>query len=584
MNYNERLIQAYGEKELKSLLANPARYRALVMGKLSRERNDCQLNDLAIIDALDNYIVKMINSHPNELNKADVIAYRDFLYGVYRSQKKMALDSILFKKGNCDLIFSKEQVTDISSYKRETTRSVNEELKKLISVPGQTASTELLRFAEVQIGIENDRVKNFLDNLFQYILRNQDANKSYYAREFLARYTSYINSSKLNIPPVEVYLSNYDLNGKKQKKGELGASYGNTGIVIVSKDYALDKYSADELLPNFMSIIQTVCHEVKHSSQAYNTTRNNISLESFNYIRYSLFKKYLSTEKFDEYSSNYIHNEIENDSNFYGWRQTESIIKKYAPEMEKQLSVVVSKSIVTAFQEETATKINSAMTKRVSKERFNVENMDLIVRSHPEVLNIYPLLRQIYSPNGKRKSFVERLKIESTSSNASELAKIYGDYNTYSFQTGEVQRTDVNSLDVDTQLLFFGKIFDMTLDEMKSLKNSIKVCNHYSGYNDFRTKEFSVMTKARAKRIKDLINYINSNKNLILQLDRINHSSGKNRVFMIVFDFIERELNSVKRYIDKLKIQYTGDNEKAAMMSELESLEQVEVFKNENRK
>lgn len=583
MSFNGRLVNNYKEDELKALLSNPSGYRRIILDKFSRKDKDCKLNDLALIDALDNYIVKTLNSTPWVLNKQELTAYRDFLYSVHATNRSIVFDSILFRKGNIEKVFSDDQVKNLSITKRQATINVNNELKKLISQPGQTASDLLIRFAETQIENDSDTVKNFVDNLFSYIMNNQDCNKGYYAREFMARYAAYSAVKDLKIPPVAVYLTNYDMRGDTISPGERGCCYGNSSVINVSRDYALDKVTKDTGLPNYMSIIHTVCHEVKHSSQAFHTSNGEFTLETFNYIKMQLFSKYLSNDKYDEYKTNYIHTEIESDSNYYGWRQTERILKKFCSNMINELTTVVSNSIVTTFQEETATKLGNVRKQRMAKERFNVESLDSIIKAHPEILVKYPQLKQIYSPNGKRYSFMERLRLKGQSS-IKNIDEIYRDFDVYDFQTGEVEKIDIDRLKTDEKFLFFTKIFDMTMNEIKSFNNSIKVFNYYPDRSSFREKEFYFIGLSRIKRIVNLVELINANEKTIMKLDEVNRRNGSPYIFMTSLDFVRSFLKSGKRYARDFKNKYGNDAEKAAMMAELSSLEQVEVFENGTRK
>ena len=414
-------------------------------------------------------------------------------------------------------------------------------------------------------------------------MNNQDCNKGYYAREFMARYAAYSAVKDLKIPPVAVYLTNYDMRGDKISPGERGCSYGNSSVINVSRDYALDKVTKDTGLPNYMSIIHTVCHEVKHSSQAFHTSNGEFTLETFNYIKMQLFSNYLSNDKYDEYKTNYIHTEIESDSNYYGWRQTERILKKFCSNMINELTTVVSNSIVTTFQEETATKLGNVRKQRMAKERFNVESLDSIMKAHPEILVKYPQLKQIYSPNGKRYSFMERLRLKGQSS-IKNIDEIYRDFDVYDFQTGEVEKIDIDRLKTDEKFLFFTKIFDMTMNEIKSFNNSIKVFNYYPDRSSFREKEFYFIGLSRIKRIVNLIELINTNEKTIMKLDEINRRNGSPYIFMTSLDFVRSFLKSGKRYAGDFKNKYGNDAEKAAMMAELSSLEQVEVFENGTRK
>ena len=583
MSFNRRLVNYYKDDELKALLSNPSRYRRIILDKFSRKDKDCKLSDLALIDALDNYIVKTLNSTPWVLNKQELTAYRDFLYSVHNTNRSIVFDSILFRKGNLEKIFSSEQCSNISQTKRQATINANNELKRLMSQPGQTASELLIRFAETQIDNDSNIVKNFVDNLFSYIMNNPESNKGYYAREFMTRYAAHTAVKDLKIPSVEIYLSNYDMRGDALSPNEQGASYGNSSIINVNKNYAVNGKSVDKDLPDYISLLQTVCHEVKHSSQAFNTSNGEFTLETFNYIKMQLFSKYLSNDKYNEYTTNYIHTEIESDSNYYGWRQTERLLRKFCPDMVDELATVVSNSIVTTFQEETATKLGNVRKKRMAKERFNVESLDSIMEEHPEALNAYPQLKQIYSPNGKRYSFMERLRLKGQSS-IKNIDEIYRDFDVYDFQTGEVEKIDIDRLKTDEKFLFFTKIFDMTMNEIKSFNNSIKVFNYYPDRSGFREKEFYFIGLSRIKRIVNLVELINANEKTIMKLDEINRRNGSPYIFMTSLDFVRSFLKSGKRYAKDFKNKYGNDAEKAAMMAELSSLEQVEIFENGTRK
>ena len=145
-------------------------YKRLVIERLNRKNKDSKTKELALIDAVDNYLVKMITTRSQHFDSTLLARYKNFLFDVYRMHPEISLDSILFHKEIEGWVFSNEQNNIISSYKKKTTYNVNVELQNLLTKPGQTASDELLRFAERQIGIESDKVKNFVDNLYKYIL------------------------------------------------------------------------------------------------------------------------------------------------------------------------------------------------------------------------------------------------------------------------------------------------------------------------------------------------------------------------------------------------------------------------------
>ena len=124
----------------------------------------------------------------------------------------------------------------------------------------------------------------------------------------------------------------------------------------------------------------------------------------------------------------------------------------------------------------------------------------------------------------------------------------------------------------------------MAINEIQSFNNSIKVFNYYPNHNQFREKEFYFVGLSRVKRVVNLIELINSNEKTIMKLDEINRRNGSPYIFMTSLDFVRSFLKSCKKYAKNFKERYANDNEKAAMIAELSSLEQVEIFDNGNRK
>lgn len=578
MKYNERLINSFSESEIRSVLNDPVLYKRLIIERLNRKNKDSKTRELALIDAVDHYITKMITTKPQALDKNAVIKYRDFLYAAYRMHPEISLDSILFKKDTIGLLFSDEQKNSISNYKRKTTRDVNLELDGLLKNPGQTASDELLRFAEVQIGVESDKVKNFVDNLYKYILENESVNKGYYAREFMLKYTSYNAAKDLGVPPANIYISDYDLDN--QKSTSLGTNFGNTGIIKISKKTVLQDENTHDGIPNYISLLMVVSHETRHSKQAYGAFNNVISIESFEYVKSRLFRQYLTTKDFDEYSRNYMHYEIESDANVYGWRNAENVVKKYVPSMSHLLNKLASNGIITSFQESTASKFNNVEKKRNSKEKYNVLFMDKIVKEHPEVLNRFPLLGKIYLPSGERRGFLDRFKMEkSAGKDTSTLEKMYYDYYVNDIDNGVLDTLDISSLSIEMQMDYFNKLVFLAETEIDNIKRSFKVYNFYSDKSDraiqLRQSEFRHVNVMRIERLKKIISYINSQNHIIERLDNENKKNKFQKPFTIFLERLKKELVGMDRYISKIEDLSIGEMEE--MFKESMSLEGVEV-------
>lgn len=578
MIFNERLIDSFGEEKITKLLSSPDYLEKLVLSRLNRDdlSTDSLTNELAAIDAVDNYIAKMILNDPTKLDKNSIIKYRDILYNKFIINPQIAYDSILFRKDIAIRLFTKEQVVEIASYKLKTSAKVCNNLNNILNNPNNSINDEIIRFAIYQIGISNDKTINFLDQIYKYLINNMKFNNSYFAKEFILKYSSYLASVDLGIPQTAIYISNYKLFGQKMNQKNLGTSFGNTSVITINRDSLMNDITIYDNLPSIYQYIMVVSHETKHSAQSFETSKNTISKSSFEMIKSTLFSRFLSSKDYDEYHSNYIHSEIESDANNYGWFNTYRLASKYSPDNARLIEEISSKRIKNSFQELTATKLDNSTKKHEESYHYNVTKINQIIKEHPELLSKYSVLKEIYHSNGQRRSFIELLQRENSLAGEvkDNISQIYSEYYKEIISNGEFLDIDPNILDEETAFLLFDNLIGQLIDEYKNLKDSIKIYNKYESLSEYRQKEFLFANQNKVNRIKKIISYLNKYNDLINRLSTIDTLRDNNkRAFGFRISFIDKMRDSLYSYLPQLSSYGINDEETIDLFNSLKECE-----------
>lgn len=548
MVLNQRLMSYISERDALEILKK-GQYNGYLNSKYNKNNpsyiTNCQ--ELALFDAFDNHIANLLLNNPSKLDKNLMARYRDYLYSVFKKIPNIVFESLMFNKEVATLLFTKEQFNDISKYKKDSTikcKEIYEKIKK-----GSRTTTEesnlLFSFLIKNIDNENSNIINLLDDVYSKLLNLKEIN-NLKGKEFVLKYTAHIARKDLRIPPVEVYLTNTDLSNNSYSSKNYGTSYGNTGIISVNKDLVSNNVTPMPDISSIIKFMQTICHETKHSSQAYKSSINDISYESFEWIRTSIFRNYLSKDNYNEYQVNYQHNEIERDANLYGWRMVERILNKYAPSRKQEIESVISTNIVEFYKGAYANKRDTK--KRMPKEYYNVKMMDEIIAKNPSLIQTYPQLSYIYKATGERKSFIELIEINRRLANSTgkiDVDKIFYDYFIADIKSGVLSTINVNSLDKEKQYNLFKCISDIIINEIDLISRSMSVLS-----ND-NLVTFEHINKERVTRIHHLLNYLNSHKILINNLIQEDIKEINKRAFGFRISIIDDKLESLQRKFKK---------------------------------
>ncbi len=548
MVFNQRLMDMIDNQNCQDILRN-ASYNEYLNSKINRNNPSfvTKCEDLVLFDAFDNFLAHTLLKNPSSLNQKLVAKYRDYLFSTFKQMPEIVFESLLFQQEIAIVLFTPEQLREISEYKKSTSKKCREIYNKIINNQSTTQDEKniLLKFLSKNIRTEDQKMIGVLDTMYSILLNTPNLN-SLLAKEFILKYTAELARRDLHIPPVEIYLTNTSLDGQSYSSRNYGTSYGNTGAISVNKDLVNRNVSPIPGIPSIAKFMQTICHEARHSSQAYRASINDLSYESYEYIRTNIFRTYLSKESFNEYNVNYRHNEIERDANLYGWRIVEKLLTKYAPNRKQEINNIISENISVFYQDALANKRDTV--KRMPKEYYNVKMMDDIIRKHPDILGEKPILTYIYNSNGTRKTFMELVinnKNLSRSTKKIDIDKIFYDYFVSDIKNGILNTINVNSLPLEQQFDIFARLVSILTNEMVLMKRSMSILNNNN------LAEFEHINRDRVSRISYLLNYLNSHKVLINSLIDYDVNEVNKRGFGMHISYIDDQLASLKRTIEK---------------------------------
>ncbi len=573
---NKKMIDFYGKDRLiKVFTENDQRgVMTQLVARLNRNypNRDVKATDFSLLDGFEDYIIDGLLFDPTKRNDQIIPKYRELLYSLFKQKPEIAYDSKMFNKEVAAKFFTAEQIREIAEYKLRESNKAIQELTSAFKKKGETISKESIRIALYQIKCNNVQDGKLCDKLYNYLLNNMETNDNIFAKEYILIYTGYLASKDLNIPMPNYYLITHKLDANKMPANNLGACYGNDGIIVINRELVNNNFTIDSKIPSIIKFMQTSAHETRHASQYHNEELGSISLMTFDTARQDLFRNYLSSSNYDEYRTNYMHSEIESDANLYGWRYTFKLISKRVTDSQKYTLPLSINEVETKYKETTSTK-KRATGERFESWRYNVKCLDDIVAKHPELINNHATLGYIYTKDGKRISIFEMLEKEENNKGL-ELDKIYNDYYLNFFMSDDFDKLDIPSLNLEEKFLIFGKILNIVDSECEKLKDSMKMYQRYKDAVDKRKSEFDYANKQRTARIKKLLNYLSKHQHLTDGLRWTDTYKDHNkRAFGFRMSVIDRRLDELRYYLGS-KIETLGINE-SGIADELKSIKEV---------
>lgn len=506
------------DKLLYTLLNDQEVYRRIISKIISSSYIP---DDIALINQLNDYII----NNKEELNETSLKKYITFLYDIFKINNNIIFKLDIFKHKE---LFTKPQILIINDARIKMSNKVHKISLNFIEGKEIKKDDLYLLLDFFNSNMDNENITNFIDTIYSYLLNNY---KEEY-NQYIINYTSYLASKIYNTDYVRIYYSNTMIN--------------NCETITYKDDL------------KYINRITNIIYDVIKIVKKHSTKKTK--LEEFELLKDRLFKEYLNPEEYKEYKNNYKHNEIDYYNNTNIWLTTISILKKYSSCLYQELNNIKNDSLIKYYYRTIYIKED----KLYHKEKYNVDILDEIVSEHPEVIDDCPILNNIYNKNGSKKGIREILTNEY---NLNEKY-LFNDYFTEYIQTGNLNKIDINKIDLEYKFLLISKITVLLKIELNELLNNLKLyklldkddIRFISRVNEYNSYNFN-----RVNKIRYYINYINDNEELINNLIEIDTKEYNYK--------INKDINEVIKYFKNVKNKI---NDKHS--DDIKSLSEVTIY------
>lgn len=472
--YNQSFIDILGEDILERILLNPA--------SLNNNNHSFKINRLYYI--MQHYLAKCIVNGNISVNHQRCIEkmYQDFYQKPWRF-----IHSPLLKNGIIDKFFGDQadtvkqfrdnyfnEATAIRLYRKSKTQS--------LTWPEQC---QLYSFFIKNLNTSNTKLQEVIKReIIKIINSNKKVNElNPMELEF---YCQYIANTTMTKPIVMIGEERLSLHGEE---------FYN--LVSINR----------RMECSIALLTKTVFHECRHAVQE-EEINNEDSVLGFEMAQFILFIKYLNTRDYDSYHENYRFSSIELDAENSGHYDAELFFyqlnkRDLIRELKSNRAQKLEKRNYYAFMYDER-KIP------MSVDKFVVENMDKIIREHPDELKNYPVLRHFYHHDGRKKSF---LTILQQRTNQAENKRMYEYYLNYGIRNDEFAKIDLNSLSEENISNLMPALGTLYRDKVCKIIDYFEDTETYndSNKNDFTYKRIQTTTCYELLLAQKILSFIDEN-------------------------------------------------------------------------
>ena len=490
--YEQKYIDAIGEDRFISILRNGYYIsrtddgNKVVVFNLDGET----MNDKKLNFAFQHFLIKYYTS---ERYIAECVKYLNMFYADFKKYPYKYVHSPLIENNTLDEIIgnspSKDAIKNVRNkyYNSKQVGLLYEKKKKtpLTEEEENRYYAYLIRMLDIPI----ESIKKVIQNEIDIIIKEN-------------KLISSINSVRLQF--YAQYVSNYaqKVAQKSDVKNVLfiGTNIPQSGGYELNDIICMNK--ATSYTPTIAGFTEAVCHETRHSLQEHKALEVN-SKEAFEMAQHKLYAKYLP---YNSYDRNYRYSSVELDAEQYGYFYTSVFFEMHhAEELVEENRKRKEKYF---FGRNKYNYMLGKDGKAYPSDFIITHNMDVIISRNPYELDNYPVLKQIYNKDGKRKNLEELLynkSLETIDNRGCLDSYIYSDIGSGKLNTLDI--SDDNKFDAVAKVLnslYRGKVFNvMEYLNDKNPKVSANQINFATLY------ELDVLDK--------ILKYVNENFDRILK-------------------------------------------------------------------
>ena len=491
---------------------NPEDIKPIFTGEINYIPDPNNIEERKKYITIQHYLIKELEEKGKTpiINKLLKKYINDFL-----KYPHLFIDSPLIRDNFVNRYLPKDIRNKIIDFRRKyLDRNQNNEIYiKLINNQdlSETQKNRLYSYLIHQMKIGNELLENEYSECAMRILNSNKPIKDLNNTElkFYCTYVAKLVGKDFNIFP--------DVHITKAPPNNGGSEIHN--IIYINK-YSLYK-------PTIHDITQVVCHEARHAKQEIEVKTSKSKL-SFEMASHMLLKKYLNTKDYDMYKVNYRYCDIEIDAERSGFFNAAVILARLnRPDLsfiqcEKEAKYLKKRNYYECM-------INKD-GKRMSSDQFIVENLNNIIKKHPEELKRYKVLENFYKPNGSSKPFINMLTEKADQSFANR--SIFDSFINYGIAKGELEKIKLKKITKEEKT----KVFRSLSQIFNSRANVVKTYMFDTEYEKEEQNQMKITTLYQIKILDNIISYIDENIDIVLSLkeeDKINNKS-------FIYDFIRR--------------------------------------------
>ena len=537
--YNDGLINLYGEQTaIRFIMDNTPED---LFGLYENLLDDVDRENTKSLFTFENFLIKHYNSITNQEVKDKLSAVLNMLYDSI-DYKNIPNDRALSTASNffkCTLARNTFINLYASDEQKEGIRKTKEEISKLfkkivdkykqyfdkkinlINAGIDYSNDSELKNMELEssekslllncfiskdliddINLEDIKEKMFID----LISDTYNISHSIDEKEFLARYAMehFFESDFVGMPEVSV--------ANDLEERCLGGTAYNGCYIYINGSLIVNSYNID--------IIQTACHEYQHIVQHKSKNRNN-DLGYYKMIR-DLPNNYIDD---NEYETNYEYMEIELDAESTAYKKLfnylNPLFKKY--NLDVTLLNEYLDKLYRKFDERRPV-FNSRKElngESVPYYKYNIEVLEKIIKEHPEVINEYPVLNNIFDLTGNLKDF------NSINLNGDYCESIIADYILYLNYNKSFDNYNFDNKS-EEELNNFFDLISIAFDKIGNL-----LCNLLDSPNNLYSNNATESYSDLINEVWRLYKIVNNNFNIII------NNSLKPHLFMTINRILE---------------------------------------------
>ena len=509
MKYDEMGISVFGELVIEKILKSRQNFSFTTHNE----------REARLIYAIENYILKYQNNPKSMELKESMEKFKNELLNSFMNNPLLVNYSFLLT--NPKLVnFTQSQQQKFEIGKRNLTENLNQIYINIMN--NHPVSTydkaRLMTFFSLVVTNEknlNYNRKKFQEKIKKYttkILTENNIPTSEYELKFLFNYVSTLTFSEKGYYGIKPTIRIVEI---ENDDNSFTGGY-NCGMYIAMN---AKKSHIKGFYDNLQRMIQCAAHENTHAIQEIESVTKKNSIHGLEMTIQKLFgmKEYKTGE-------NYLFNEIEEDAQrngyyiasiFYGIHNREDIARTMIQEKSKYIKE-------RRFQYEYVTITNQDGTKKkISKEKFNVENIRKIVSSNYfELVKKYPSLDNVFNQDGTPKTLEKMLEEKKISF---ETEKMYEDFIIYEIRYKQLNSINMSRKTEEEKRAILYKLNNILYNRISNIINVLKDYD-YRKYNSKKTIFFYEIY------LKDVIT-ISSFLEKNLEFMRLDEKRGNDNVY-----------------------------------------------------